>query len=66
MIQGDGRWRLDRAGVGLRSHLLWRVVKGVVEYYRGAPCNYAPQGRIIMLSYAGALRKAKELNNAQQ
>ena len=61
-MNGDAKWRTDRSGTGERSHHLWRVVNGVVEYYRTPPCNYAPMGRIIKYSYTGALDKARELN----
>lgn len=59
-------WRPTRSGTGDEPFVLWRVVAGVSEYYRTAPCNYGPRGRIIAYSLPGAERKARELNAREQ
>jgi len=67
-MSGDGKWRTEHVGssTGARRYLLWRVVDGVVEYYRTPASSYAPMGRIIKYDYVGALTKAAQLNAAHE
>lgn len=56
-MDGDGMWRTQCVGDGPRPFVVWRIVNGQTEYYRTAPCNYGPRGRIMRLSYDSARKR---------